>query len=403
MKKGFENMKICLIHTMYYPYYGGGAELTVQQIAEGLAARGHEVVVVSVGKHKETRFHNKVKIYEIELANLYWPFDHFRGKTLLKPFWHLTDAYNPVMARRVGEILDTERPDVVQAHNLAGFSAAVWVTVKRRGLPLRQVLHDYYHLCVRSTMFARGRNCERQCTVCRAYRTPSRRLSGLVDVVVGVSRYVLEAHVSRGLFPNAKQKIIHNGYTMHRAVAPGRLSEKVRFGYIGRLHPTKGLDLLIDAFLALKSPDTELLIAGEGAPEYVAALKQRTQGKAVQFLGHTSRDAFYPAIDVLIVPSIWHEPFGKIVIEGMAWGKPLIASCRGGIPEMVVDQENGFLFEPDDPGALLTAMGAMLAQRDAYPLLSAACIERAKEFSEEKMVEAYEASIWESLAGRIAL
>lgn len=392
-------MKICLIHTMYYPYKEGGAELTVQQIAEGLAARGHEVVVVSAGKRRETRFHNGVKIYEIELANLYWPFDHFRGKTLLKPFWHLADAYNPVMARRVGEILDMERPDVVQAHNLAGFSAAVWVTVKRRGLPLRQVLHDYYHLCVRSTMFARGRNCERQCPVCRAYRIPSRRLSGLVDVVVGVSRYVLEAHISRGLFPNARQKVIHNGYTLHRVVAPGRLSEKVRFGYIGRLHPTKGLDLLIEAFLALKAPDAELVIAGEGAPEYVAALKQRTLGKAVQFLGHTNRDAFYPLIDVLIVPSIWQDPFPGVCKEALAWGKPLIASRRGGITEMVVDQETGFLFEPCEPGSLFAAMRAMLSQRDAYPHFSAACLERAKLFSEEKMIEAYEDLIWESLAG----
>ncbi|MCL6559005.1 MAG: glycosyltransferase family 4 protein [Firmicutes bacterium] len=383
-------MKIYIIHRAYYPYQEGGAELTVQQIAEGLAARGYTVVVVSAGKRDEIRFHNGVKIYEIKLANLYWPSDYFSGKALLKPLWHLADAYNPVMARQVGEILDAEQPDVVQAHDLAGFSVSVWTEVKRRGLPLNQVLHGYYHLCVRSTLFNKGRNCERQCAVCRAYRATSRRMSRLVDTVVGVSSYVLEAHVSRGLFTHAKQQVIHNGYTLHRVVVPGRLAKKVRFGYIGRLHPTKGLDLLIDAFLTLKAPEAELLIAGEGSPAYVASLKLRTQGRAVQFLGHTSRDDFYPAIDVLIVPSIWQDPFPGVCKEALAWGKPLIASRRGGIPEMVIDQETGFLFEPDEPGALLAAMRAMLAQRYAYPRFSAACLERAKQFSEEKMVEAYD-------------
>lgn len=395
-------MKICLIHTMYYPYKEGGAELTVQQIAEGLAARGHEVVVISAGKHEEIRFHNGVKIYEIKIANLYWPFEHSIAKVLLKPLWHLLDSYNPVMAWRVGEILNAECPDVVQVHNLAGFSVAVWVQVKRRGLPLVQVLHDYYHLCVRSTMFSNEHNCNRQCTVCRLYRTSNRYLSSLVDTVVGVSRFVLEAHVSRALFPHARQRVIHNGYTLRRTVVPGHIGEKVRFGYIGRLHPTKGLDLLIDAFLALNAPETELLIAGEGEPTYVSALKRRTQGTTVKFLGYTSHEAFYPAIDVLIVPSIWHDPFPGVCKEALAWGKPVIAARRGGIPEMVVDQETGFLFEPKEPSSLLFAMRTMLAQRDDYYRFSAACIERAKEFSEEKMIESYEALMQEALGRRTA-
>lgn len=393
-------MKICLIHTMYYPYRAGGAELTVQQIAEGLAARGHEVVVVSAGKRNETRLHNGVKIHEIKLVNLYWPFDHFRGKELLKPFWHLADAYNPVMARRVEKVLEAERPDVVQVHNVAGLSAAVWLAAKKRGLPLTQVLHDYYHLCVRSTMFNRGRNCERQCTLCRVYRAPSRRLSRLVDVVVGVSRHVLEAHISRGLFPTARRQVIYNGYSLDRNVTPARLGDKVRFGYIGRLHPTKGLDLLIEAFLDLEAPDVELLVAGEGEPGYVASLRRRTEGRAVRFLGYTRREAFFPGIDVLIVPSIWQDPFPGVCKEALAWGKPVVASRRGGIPEMVVDGETGFLFEPGEPGALVAAMRKLLSQREAYSRLSAACLERAKEFSEERTVAAYEALMRECLKRR---
>lgn len=383
-------MKICIVHTMYYPYKAGGAEITVQQIAEGLVQRGHKVVVVSTGKRNDLRWHNGVKIYEIKLANLYWPFEDVFGRQLVKPFWHLLDAYNPVMAARLGSIIDNERPDFVQTHNLAGFSVAVWRAVKKRGLPVVQVLHDYYNLCVRSTMYNNWQNCTGLCTVCRLYRAPNRVLSGLVDVVVGVSRYVLGAHTSLGLFPNAKKLVIHNGYTLSHKVSPGRLGEKVRFGYIGRLHPTKGLDMLIDAFLAVDRPDTELIIAGEGESGYVQALRHRAHDKPVRFLGYTSREKFFPQIDILVVPSIWHDPFPGVCKEALAWGKPLIASRRGGIPEMVVNGETGWLFEPEEPSALEAAMRAVLIRRDEYEQMSAACIARAELFKEENMVDAYD-------------
>lgn len=389
-------MKICLIHTMYYPYKEGGAEIVVQQIAEGLAARGHEVVVISAGKRDEVRFHNGVKIFELRIANLYWPFGHFAGKDFFKPFWHLLDSYNPFMGRKVELLLEDERPDVVQFHNLAGLSVSAWFAAKKLGLAVIQVLHDYYNLCVRSSMFSGGRNCDGQCIICRIYRTPSRYLSGLVDVVVGVSRYVLEAHISKGLFPNARQVIIHNGYTLNKAVVvPGKLGEIVRFGYIGRLHPTKGLNSLLDAFLALKASDAELLIAGEGESTYVAYLKEHVQGKRVRFLGYTSHDNFYMAIDVVVVPSVWHDPFPGVCKEALAWGKPVIASCRGGIPEIVVDGMTGFLFDPDKPGELREAMQRFLERRHEYAIMSKACLERAKDFSEEKMIDAHEALLIE--------
>lgn len=362
----------------------------VKQIAEGMAARGHEVIVITLSKKNGVRFHNGIKIYEVKLSNLYWQYDQFWFKNIVKPLWHAIDTYNFVMENRVGEILDLEKPDIVQTHNIQGFSCSVWSAAVKRKIPLCQVLHDHYHLCPKATMFSNGRPCEDQCAICKAFRVKNKKMSGVVDALVGVSHYILNAHTSRGYFKNAKQVVIYNGYNISNTISKHKQDTTFRFGYMGRLHPTKGLDLLVDAFITLNAAGTELLIAGTGDPQYTVSLERRTKGRSVKFLGYTSHENFYPYIDVLIVPSVLNEPFGKIVIEAMSWGKPVIGSRRGGIPEILIDGKTGFLFEPDDPKTLVNAMQAVLHNREEYSHMSLYCLERAKDFAEEKMLDAYE-------------
>lgn len=104
-------------------------------------------------------------------------------------------------------------------------------------------------------MYRQGRNCVNQCADCRVFRQPHRALSRKVAAVVGVSQYVLERHRALGYFEGVPfQRVIHN------ARAPGALGfgdgiaakshAGLRFGFIGRLDVIKGIDPLIDAFLA---------------------------------------------------------------------------------------------------------------------------------------------------------
>jgi glycosyltransferase involved in cell wall biosynthesis len=89
-----------------------------------------------------------------------------------------------------------------------------------------------------------------------------------------------------------------------------------------------------------------LYIAGSGSVIYEATLKKKYEDPRVYFVGYVKGEEFYPSLDATVVPSLWDEPLGMVVAESLMYGIPVIASRRGGIPEMVVDNKNGLLFEP---------------------------------------------------------
>ncbi|MBU2818033.1 glycosyltransferase family 4 protein, partial [Acidithiobacillus ferrooxidans] len=68
-------------------------------------------------------------------------------------------------------------------------------------------------------------------------------------------------------------------------------------------------------------------------------------------------------VDIVVVPSLWQEPLGLVVAEALAFGKPVIASKRGGIPEMIKDGENGLLFEPNRPEDLQESLHRLGSDR----------------------------------------
>ena len=121
----------------------------------------------------------------------------------------------------------------------------------------------------------------------------------------------------------------------------------VRIGLICQISPHKGHDDAIEAMRSLGNR-FRLLIAGEGDPAYVRALKRKSAGMPIDFVGFVLLPAYFAEIDILIVPS-WQEPFGIITLEAMASGIPVIAT---GPPDVV----RGTLIPPRDPHALAQAI-----------------------------------------------
>lgn len=386
-------MRVVLINTLYPPAVFGGAERIVQSIAEGLAAEDHECHVLTLGKNKSRilRETNGVFVHEIPVHNLYVPFQSPRPSSLRRALWHGFDTFNPWMAREVGHLLDNIQPDVVNSHNIAGFSVAVWLAVKRRRIPLVHTLHDQYLLCPRTTMFKNGRNCETQCGVCRLYSKPRIGYTHLPDMVTGVSRFILNRHRQFGCFPGVPENVIYNAYERPKNTSRAQRSTKspLRFGFLGRLHETKGVEQLLDAFLLLPEGLAELWIAGTGDTAYVKRIKQKTPHRPdIHWLGFVEPDGFLGQVDVLVIPSLWHDTAPLVALEALAWGLPLLVSERGGLPELV-PPEVGWTFDPNEPKALSRLLLYCVEHRQELVKKSASALKIAQKYTKKTMLQGY--------------
>lgn len=343
---------------------------------------------------------NGVQVHYRPLHNLYWPFPGSPAGTPGKVAWHLIDAYNPASGGAFGRLLDEIQPDVVNTHNIVGFSVAVWKAIKARGLPLVHTVHDHYLLCPYSTMFKNGRNCTQQCVGCRIISLLRVRMTRHVNIAVGVSRYILERHRAHGVFAHSDSRVVYSGC---RAAVPnaGQLfhssSGRLRIGFLGALAPHKGVERLLGAFLMLPAESAELLIAGSGDACYTAQLKQRTLGRDdVSWLGFVRSETFLPELDVLVVPSLVNEAMGRVVLEAFSFGVPVLAADRGGIPELI-EERCGRLFDPDDVQSIARLLEALIAEPQRLASMRQAARARAEDFSREAMLNGYLAAYAEAL------
>lgn len=167
----------------------------------------------------------------------------------------------------------------------------------------------------------------------------------------------------------------------------------VLVGYVGRLAPHKGVDILIDAVAG--DDRLVLLLAGGGPSEQ--DLRERVTveglGARVTFLGALPQSAlpdFYRGLDVLAVPSLttpgWLEQFGRVAVEAMACGVPIVASDSGALPDVVGGA--GLLVPPGDAAALRVALLAVGLDDDLALSLRAVGIDRARSCD------------WDAVAGR---
>jgi glycosyltransferase involved in cell wall biosynthesis len=361
-------LKILLISTLYPPYVIGGAEKAAALLAEALVHRGYEVVMVSLHPELEeiVEDRNGVRVYRLPVDNVYWPFGRKeKPNALLRLFWHIREIWNLRAARRIGKILDIERPDVVHTHNICGFSLAAWIEIKRRKIRLVHTLHDYYLLCSKSSLFSDGRNCQSKCIDCKILTLNRRRLSRLPDAVVSVSQHTLDEHVKRGCFEGVPVTVIHNIYTNDQARQEQTFerdeeSGNLVFGFIGKIEEPKGIETLLTATNQINRSNWKLKIAGEGLEGYVRALSTKFPDPRIEWLGFTDSSRFYAEADVVVIPSLWAEPLPYVCVESVHAGKGLICALSGGIPEIARLSPNAEFFAPGDAAGLAEKMNLAL-------------------------------------------
>lgn len=393
-------MRITFVNGLYPPHGAGGAEMTLRWLATQLAVQGHTCSVITLSPDREASagLIDGIPVHYLPLANVYWP-HATRRPPIKRPQFQALDAYNPVMGQRVRHALAELKPDVVHSHNLQGFSAAAWTAAARLGIPIVQTIHDYYFACPRSAMWRPGRgNCSSPCMECRLFSTPRRMLTRLPAIVTAVSHRVFDRLVAAGAFPAAASgrqpvRIIrgNNAGPMDGVGEPQR-GRGLRLGFFGRLDPLKGLDDLLDALADLPPQAVTLRVGGSGAPDYVAELRNRAAVLPnVTFIGHVDPAAFFPTVDLLVIPSVWEDPFPRVFHEALAYGVPSLVSPVGGLPEVIHPGRNGFVAPGTGAPALRAALAALVANGWDREAVRAACRAAAAAYAPDHIVGQYEA------------
>lgn len=341
-------MRILIFNTNYYPYISGGAEISTQLLAESLCTLGNELWVCTIADIEKREVVNGVNVVYTNYRNLYWAFRGTKSKWK-KIIWHFLDIYNYRFADYSRKLIDEIKPDVIHTNNICGFSCIVWNVAKSMKIPIVHTLRDYYLLCYKSTMFKNGKSCNKQCIDCKLSSIIPKAISQDIDSVVGISRFILDKHLECGYFGKTKfREVIYNSIERTESIAD---RDPYTIGYMGSLLPSKGVERLISDFCRLEAKNYTLEIAGDCNTDYVVFLKNKYSSPNIKFVGRVSAKDFLSHISLLVVPSEWHEPFGRVVVEAILAKCPVFVSNRGGMPELV-NHENGRIFSLEEKNSL---------------------------------------------------
>lgn len=383
-------MNILIFNTFYYPKFVGGAEISVQILAEELLKAGNQVYVVTFGNEKAVERINGVVVIRVKQRNVFSTFRKEKRFSPLNKIWHLIDSCNPLNFFLISALLDKIKPAVVHTNNIQGFSPFIWTVIKKKGLPLVHTLRDYYLICHICSMYRDDRLCQKQCLRCKITYGIKKRFGHYPDCYIGISRFILEKH--REYYPMDKQRkgVIYNSINKPELVHRVERGNKITYGFIGKISNAKGAAYLareLGTLSAKLKQEIRVLFAGKGEENYIRQLEQHLRGLEYEFLGTVKPADFYRKIDVLIMPSLWYEPFGRVVVEALSYSIPVCLTWTAGLKELY-NPACTWRFSPSE-GRLCELITYLSKHPREIAEKSVACMAHAESFSREHYVQNY--------------
>jgi glycosyltransferase involved in cell wall biosynthesis len=226
--------------------------------------------------------------------------------------------------------------------------------------------------------------------------------SGFTDRMVALTDGEKDDYINLSVCSPEKLFKIHSGVDVNKFMqGNGNRVEKRRslgldqneavIGFVGWLLPIKGPNYLLKAMDDVwhGHPEASLVLVGKGDLDVdlrAEARKKNANGK-VKFLGwREDIDEIMPLFDMLVLPSL-NEGMGRVLVEAMAAGKPVVASRVGGIPDLVRDGETGYLVPPADEKALADGIKMLLDDPERAKQMGQQGKEYCHQFSLEAMIE----------------
>lgn len=361
-------MRILIVNYRYF--ISGGPEKYMFNIKKMLEENGNEVIPFSIHSNKnvETQY-DKYFVEPIGSRDATY-FDEYRKTP--KVIWQMItrSVYSVEVKNAIKRIIRDTAPDIVYTiHFVNKLSPSVLVGAREMGIPVVSRLSDYFLLCPRFDFLSNKNICEdclnygykacikKRCVKGSLFASLIRVFSMNVHRWLNIYRNV-DAFITPSQF--LKDKLVNNGYEAEKIYCiPTFTVSRTNVGeaqvgtyglYFGRVTAEKGVETVVKAFE--KMPDRQVKIMGDDTTDEAQRLKHYIadyQIKNVQFLGFKSGAELENIIKgarYTLIPSIWYDNLPNTALESFQYSKPVIASNIGSLPELVIDNENGYLFEP---------------------------------------------------------
>lgn len=356
-------------------FRNGGSETVMFQERDFLLKTGHEVVDFSMRDER-----NLPSAYEADFVSNRSYAGVSAGK-LVKAMDAFSFIHSPEAVRNIIHLIKETKPDLVHCHNIYHqLTPSIIGAAKKRGVPVVLTLHDYKPVCPTYNRLRDGKPCSdcldgnllhvlrNRCAegslgksgLLYAEATVQRLMGSYekVDAFIAPSRFMKESIAHR--FPEERIKLLYNGVDTNAFCKSEADDGYVLF--LGRLVREKGVETLLKAH-ANSSAGWRLVVAGTGP----LGDELKVQYNPSIFVGYLTGEALKKMIErasVVVVPSEWYENCPMSVLEAMAYGKPVVGSRMGGIPELVDDGKTGLLFEAGNVEELTYALDKLMASSE---------------------------------------
>jgi glycosyltransferase involved in cell wall biosynthesis len=341
-------MKILIIDDMGFE--SGGLSTYILNLRSILKERGHIVKILSSDAHPEKKHFNDYKFRGINENSIFRVFPYiFNINALIK----------------LKQVLKEFNPDVVHINSIFYHSSPA-ILIPLNNTPNIMTLHDYKIICPATNDILIQSSCQKlfdqncmNCVGILKYYPEKLKMYIFKKVLKNIDMFIspsisLKDDIEKNGINNIN--IIHHGINL---LNYSKIKKRHTLLYVGRLSKEKGIEYLIKAMpiIIKKIPQIHLNIVGYG-PErgnlenLTKQLKIKDNVTFFNQVPNNSIEEYYKKSSVIIVPSIWPEPFGLIGPEAMSVGRPIIATNIGGIPEWLENGKTGYLVPPRDSNAI---------------------------------------------------